>query len=250
MPGSGAFGKTVFMHTAIEPSILYLGTPVVLVSTRNDDSSINVAPMSSTWFLGWNCMLGIASSSKTAENLLRERECVLNFPSSAQADVVNRLAKTTGTSPVPSSKLAKGYQHLKNKLGEAGLTALLSDRVRAPRIAECPLHMEAVLQAAHPFGGFEAQRSFGDDLGTSRVMALELRIVRVHAEQELLLAGKANHIDPDKWRPLIMSFARFYGLEGKQLLPSRLAEIPEELYRPAAHMEDVRRLSQAEPVSA
>jgi hypothetical protein len=31
------------------------------------------------------------------------------------------------------------------------------------------------------------------------------------------------HIDPEKWKPLIMSFCRFYGL-GAEVHPSRLAE--------------------------
>jgi hypothetical protein len=33
------------MHVATEPAILYLGTPVVLISTVNDDGSYNLAPM-------------------------------------------------------------------------------------------------------------------------------------------------------------------------------------------------------------
>ena len=47
------------MHIPIEPSILYFGTPVVLVSTLNPDGSSNVAPISSAWWLRWNCMLGM-----------------------------------------------------------------------------------------------------------------------------------------------------------------------------------------------
>src|SRR5215469_8730255 len=62
-----------YMHKAIQPSILYFGTPVVLISTRNEDGATNVAPMSSAWFLGWGCMIGLVSSSKTPENLLREQ---------------------------------------------------------------------------------------------------------------------------------------------------------------------------------
>jgi flavin reductase (DIM6/NTAB) family NADH-FMN oxidoreductase RutF len=228
------------MHKIIEPSILYLGTPVVLVSTRNEDGSTNVAPMSSTWFLGWGCMLGAAATSKTSENLQREQECVLNFPSVAQAEAVDRLAKTTGSHPVPASKIAKGYRHVKDKLGVAGLTSVPADLVDVPRVAECPLQMEAVLQAVSPFGGFAPQRGFGEPLEQSRICAFELRIVRVHAEEGLLLAGKENHIDPDKWKPLMMSFARFYGLGEGEILPSRLAEIPEQMYRPAEHMGDAR----------
>ncbi|WP_277602060.1 hypothetical protein [Nocardioides turkmenicus] len=36
--------------------------------------------------------------------------------------------------------------------------------------------------------------------------------------------------DPDRWRPLVMSFQQFYGF-GERVHPSRLASIDEELYR-------------------
>jgi flavin reductase (DIM6/NTAB) family NADH-FMN oxidoreductase RutF len=239
--------EIAYMHKTIEPSILYFGTPVVLISTRNEDGTTNVAPMSSAWFLGWGCMIGLASTSKTPENLLREQECVLNLPSVAQADAVNRLARTTGSNPVPASKLARGYRYERDKLGVAGLTALPSDLIQAPRVAECPVQMEAVVQAGHPFGGFEAQRAYGEDLEKANITAFELKIVRVHVEENLLLAGKANHVDSGKWKPLIMSFAHFYGLADGQILPSILAEIPEDLYRPAEHMGDSRRARNTRP---
>lgn len=35
-----------------EPHILYLGTPVVLISTVNEDGTHNLAPMSSAFWLG------------------------------------------------------------------------------------------------------------------------------------------------------------------------------------------------------
>ena len=45
------------------------------------------------------------------------------------------------------------------------------------------------------------------------------------------MQGHENRIDPDAWRPLIMSFCQFYGLDSK-VHSSRLAEIPESAYRP------------------
>lgn len=36
-------------HLTISPSVLYFGTPVVLIVTRNPDGTPNVAPMSSAW---------------------------------------------------------------------------------------------------------------------------------------------------------------------------------------------------------
>jgi len=44
------------------------------------------------------------------------------------------------------------------------------------------------------------------------------------------MVGTEHRVDPDAWRPLIMSFQRFYGL-GAELHPSRLATIREEWYR-------------------
>jgi hypothetical protein len=37
------------MHVTSEPGILYFGTPVVLISTTNEDGSYNLAPMSSAF---------------------------------------------------------------------------------------------------------------------------------------------------------------------------------------------------------
>jgi flavin reductase (DIM6/NTAB) family NADH-FMN oxidoreductase RutF len=79
------------MHVRSEPPILYFGTPVVLVSTSNEDGSPNLAPMSSAFWLGWHCILGLGARGKTAANLLRTRECVLNLPSEDQVPHVNRF---------------------------------------------------------------------------------------------------------------------------------------------------------------
>ena len=64
------------MHRVTDPAILYFGTPVVLISTLNSDGTPNLAPMSSAWWLGNHAMLGLAGTSMTTHNLLREQECV------------------------------------------------------------------------------------------------------------------------------------------------------------------------------
>jgi flavin reductase (DIM6/NTAB) family NADH-FMN oxidoreductase RutF len=207
-------------HTAIEPGILYFGTPVVLISSTNEDGSANLAPMSSAFWLGWRAILGLGVRSKTAQNLLRTRECVLNLPSDTQAAAVDRLALTTGSDPVPDGKVRRGYFHVASKFSRAGLTAVPSETVAPPRVAECPVAMEAVVEAVHPVG---------DDGG---ILALEVRVQRVFVHDEIRLAGSDDRIDPDAWRPLIMSFQKFYGL-GEQVHPSTLARIPERLYRGA-----------------
>lgn len=211
------------MHIRSVPSILYFGTPVVLISTCNADGSYNLAPMSSVFWLGWRCMLGLSALSKTTGNILRTGECVLNLPSVEQVAAVNRLARTTGSDPVPTGKLQKGYRYEPNKFATAGLTPLTADTVSAPRVSECPVHLEAVLEGTYGLAQqSEAQRG--------KILTLEMRITRVHLEENILMQGQENKVDPDKWQPLIMSFQEFYGLGGK-VHPSTLAEIEESLYR-------------------
>ena len=89
------------MHKTIEPTILYFGTPVALISTMNPDGTANLAPMSSAWWLGWSCMLGLEQMGQTSDNLIRSRECVINLPSDDLVTHVDGLALTTGKDPVP-----------------------------------------------------------------------------------------------------------------------------------------------------
>src|SRR3984885_3746753 len=140
------------MHIVTDPRILYFGTPVVLISTENDDFTPNLAPMSSAWWLGHRCMLGLAGNSRTTDNLRRTGECVLNLPSVSLVDNVDRIARTTGSDPVPDGKRRGGYRHVADKFTEAELTPIGSDLVRPPRVTECPVQMEATLQAAHSVG--------------------------------------------------------------------------------------------------
>jgi flavin reductase (DIM6/NTAB) family NADH-FMN oxidoreductase RutF len=211
------------MHTTIDPTILYFGTPVALVSSLNPDGSANLAPMSSAWWLGKSCMLGFGARSQTPINIQRTGECVLNLPSVHEVAAVDRLAKTTGSDPVPPHKVAMGYRHERDKFELAGMTEIASDLVSAPRAAECPVQLEAVLESVHPLAVRDPDRR-------GALVALELRIVRVHVDESIRLDGHEDRIDPDRWRPLIMSFQQFYGL-GPQVHRSTLATIPESAYR-------------------
>ena len=199
------------MHRTIEPKILYFGTPVVLVSTLNEDGSANIAPMSSAWWLGQSCMLGLGQQSKTVENLRRHPQLVLNLPSADMVETVDRLALTTGKDPIPEYKTRMGFKFEPQKFSHANLTAVPSELVTPPRVLECPVQLEATVHEMRDFEGHHA-------------LAIEARIVRVHVDESLLNADKRHHIDADKWRPLIMSFCEFYGL-GEQLHPSRLAKV-------------------------
>jgi flavin reductase (DIM6/NTAB) family NADH-FMN oxidoreductase RutF len=212
------------MHKTIEPAIHYWGTPVVLISSTNQDGSANLAPMSSAWWIGWSCMLGLDASSCTAENLLRQRECVLNLPTPALSEAVDRLALLTGSPEVPRHKQFLGYQHEADKFGAAGLTPQPSDTVAAPRVLECPVQLEAVVEEARPFGK-------NDPRMPVPTLCFELRIVGVHVEESLLQAPGSHRIDPEAWQPLFMMFRHLFG----GLVPlqaGRLATGAEEMYAP------------------
>jgi flavin reductase (DIM6/NTAB) family NADH-FMN oxidoreductase RutF len=85
-----------FEHKTIRPPVLYVGTPVVLITTCNQDGTANISPMSSAWALGDRFVLGMSSSSQCHENTLREMECVLNFPSASLWPSVESIARSTG----------------------------------------------------------------------------------------------------------------------------------------------------------
>lgn len=187
------------MHVQIDPPILYFGTPVALLSTTNPDETPNLAPMSSAWALGRSVMLGLHTSGQTFGNLERTGECVVNLPSDAMWRAVERLAPLTGRMPVPEFKLAYGGRHEPLKFEAARLTPLPSDCVTPPRVAECPLQLEALVRAIHHL---DADPSYA---------AIEVHVVRVHAD-EALLAEDGRHIVPDRWRPLIYNFRHYYGL--------------------------------------
>ena len=196
------------MHRTVDLKVLYFGTPVVLISTRNPEGTANLAPMSSAWWLGDQCMLGMNTGSQTTRNLLRERECVLNLPSADLADAVDRLALLTGAPELTPHKIERGYRYEPDKFGTAGLTPWPADLVAAPLVAECPIQLECELVAAAPF----------KDGSTAHTV----RVVRSHVDEQLIVPG-TEHIDPLRWDPLIMKFCEFFG-GGSQVRPSRLAE--------------------------
>lgn len=211
-------------HRSAEPAILYFGTPVVLISTLNEDGSANLAPMSSAFWLGWRCVLGLAATSRTTENMKRSGECVLNLPSMHEVDAVDRLALTTGSNPVPPDKAARGYRHEARKFELAGFTAAGPETVAPPRALECPVHLEAVVEHWRDLAE-------NDETARGRSVVFEVRIQRVHLAENILLDGRADRVDPDRWRPLLMSFQKFYGLAPGELRHSQLASVPEPLYR-------------------
>ncbi|WP_037880367.1 flavin reductase family protein [Streptomyces sp. NRRL F-5727] len=184
-------------HRVINPSILYFGTPVALLTPENEDGTFNLAPISSAWALGQNVVLGLGSESQTVRNLAERPDVVISVASPELWERVERLAPLTGADPVPESKRAV-YRFAPDKFAAAGLTPQPSDLVRPPRVAESSLQLEARAVALTPGG----RGSF---------LAVECAVLRVHAHERIVVPG-THHVDPGVWSPLIYNFRHYHGL--------------------------------------
>ncbi|KAL8822901.1 MAG: hypothetical protein Q9191_006372 [Dirinaria sp. TL-2023a] len=178
--------------------------------------------MSSAWWLGQHCMLGLSAESQTTINLKRTKQCVLNLASEDMVPQINTLAKTSGRRDLSPFKLAAGYRFVKDKFELSKLTRMASELVKPPRVAECKVQMEAELVAVHEMNGDdEDMRGF--------FLAIEVKILCTYAQESLLQKKNASRVDADSWKPMVNIFQHLYGLSPR-LPPCRLAEIDEEMY--------------------
>lgn len=190
--------RELIQHEVITPSILYYGTPVLLLSTLNEDGTTNLSPLSSSWALGDCLVLGVGIQGKAYENLSRHPECVINLPDASKWEQVERLGRYTGKYPVPEEKRRMGFEFCEDKFAVSGLTPQGSIQVEPDKIAECPLQIEAVVQHMRipehtPF-----------------MAIVEVKALKVHAHPRLI--SGLNKINPEKWNPLIYNFRHYYGL--------------------------------------
>ncbi|MBP1973177.1 flavin reductase family protein [Cohnella thailandensis] len=189
-------------HQVIKPKVLYYGTPVIILSTLNEDGSTNISPLSSSWALG-NCLvLGLGLEGKAIENLKNRPECVVNVPSSDLWTRVEALAPLTGKNPVPEYKLQNSFRYEKDKFTAAGFTSQGSEHVQPDRILECPLQIEC---EARNIRIPEHNPSFA---------IVEAEAVVVHAHENIVI--NENHVNTKEWNPLIYNFRHYFGL-GQEL---------------------------------
>jgi flavin reductase (DIM6/NTAB) family NADH-FMN oxidoreductase RutF len=73
--------------------------------------------------------LGLLTETKTAENLERYRECVVNIPGPELWEHVEKLAPLTGKNPVPELK-KKQFRYEPRKFEVAELTPMPSEIVK------------------------------------------------------------------------------------------------------------------------
>ncbi|NEA33164.1 flavin reductase family protein [Streptomyces sp. SID13031] len=186
------------MKRIVEPKVLYFGTPVVLISSRNPDGSTNLAPMSSAWWLHYSAMLGMAAGSQTVRNLQERPECILNLVEPAMLAGLDRIALLTGSEQMSDAKRARGYRHEPDKFAVAGWTRTPGSLVDVDAVEESPINLEGRIEAIHTVGG-----------PGSTLRSLEMSIQRVHVREDLLMHDD-RYIDPLRWDPLIMKFTEYF----------------------------------------
>ncbi|MGC4173968.1 flavin reductase family protein [Demequina sp.] len=183
-------------HQVIRPSVLYVGTPVMLLGSVNPNGTANLAPASSYWALGQMLVIGLEAGGQTIANVSERGEITVNFPGPELWEAIERIADTTGAHPVPKAKMAR-YRHVADKFALAGLTAEPADLVAPPLVRECKLQLEAkVLRITD---------------GLEDYHLVEAEVVRVHADPAIVAPG-TQHIDPRAWEPTIYSFRHYFGI--------------------------------------
>ncbi|MDF1552964.1 MAG: flavin reductase family protein [Deferrisomatales bacterium] len=158
-------------------SNLVFPRPIALVTTVNAGGLVNVAPFS---FFGVVCakppMLGISLGKRngrekdTLANARATGELVVNLTTESMAERINLAAMDF---PPDHSELAA-----------CGFTPVPARRVRPPRIAESPAHMECRVAQVMDLGGKHGSHSF-----------LVAEVVLFHVRDELFSEGTPKSRD-------------------------------------------------------
>jgi len=169
-----------------EPKILCFGNPVALVTSLNEDGTTNLAPISSFWALGWTLTLGLLDETKTADNMRRHPECVINLPDPEMWPEVEKLAPLTAKNPVPDLK-TRQFHFEPHKFETADLTPFAIEVVKPMRVKECPVHMETRVNKVHRICGEKLEQLGGG-------VAAEVEVLRVHVADNFVLDD--HYVDP------------------------------------------------------
>ena len=193
-------GRYKFLTATVVPR------PIALVSSLSADGAIlNAAPFSQFIILSQTpailgVVIGQSRGEKDSYRNIRDRgECVVN--------TVNRPLATK------VQQCAFPFDSAVSELDMVGLTAISSDVVAVPRIAESPVHFECRLQRIERFGRY------------STLMALD--VVRVHARFGMV---NGHRVDHQAYDPLGRIAGRQY------CTTENVIDMPNELDAPFAGM--------------
>ncbi|WP_166244842.1 flavin reductase family protein [Paenibacillus turpanensis] len=170
--------------------------PVALVTTLTAEGVLNAAPFSYFSIVSAKPpMVSVAVQRRgsepkdTARNAMQIGEFVVHVTDEANVELANRTAANFGPD--------------ESEVAAAGLTAVPSNVVRVPGVAEARIRMECVLEHAFPLGGAAAQPACDLLIG---------RVVCFHVAEEICVDGR---IDPHRLRPVSRLAGSSYGKLGE-----------------------------------
>jgi flavin reductase (DIM6/NTAB) family NADH-FMN oxidoreductase RutF len=162
-----------FLLTSVAPR------PIALVSTVDKDGNVNLAPFSNFNAFSTNPPVLVFSASRsgrtgetkdTYKNIKETMECCISIVEYAMVHQIS----------FASTEFDRGV----NEFIKAGLTPIASEIVKAPRVAESPVHFECkVTQVIE----------LGDQGGSGNLFLCE--VIKIHVNDRVMKDGK---IDPLK----------------------------------------------------
>lgn len=149
--------------------------PISLITTVGEDGVYNAAPYSAVTPVSFKPPVMCVASGMKGD---REKDTAINIKYSK--DFVVNILDDTFIKPVIKS--AADYPIHVDEIKEVGLTAVASDRVSAPRVAEAQVSLECRLMKQLEFGEGEDHRTvfFGE-------------VLLFHIKDEIL---KGDNVDP------------------------------------------------------
>ncbi|WP_400191087.1 flavin reductase family protein [Hymenobacter sp. B81] len=189
-----------FMLGAVAPR------PIAFVSTIDREGHVNLSPFSFFNVFSSNpATLIFSPANRVRDNTQKHTlynvrdevpECVINICDYPLVEQMS-LASTE-------------YERSVNEFRKAGLTELASDKVRPPRVAECPVSFECVVEQVIPVG---------DSNGGGNLVVC--RVVQAHFREDILLASGPG-VDPHKFDAVARLGADWYA----RVVPESLFEVP------------------------
>ena len=163
-------------------SSVFTPRPIAFVSTINAEGRYNAAPFSAFGRMTQDPPILFFGSGRrggkkkdTVNNIEAVGDFVVNMVDESIAEAMNQAGHN--------------YPPEIDEIAEVGLTALISDKVKSPRIAESPISMECKLVQIVEFGN-----------KPNRNTIILGEILLVHVKDEILTDGK---IDP--WKAKIIA---------------------------------------------
>ena len=217
--GPGTGGTAGRERVSIPANAFYVPSPVVLLSTENEDGEVDVSAMSA---VGVVCLdppviaVGIKARRRTYRNIRRTSTFVVNLPLEEDLHAVDY----TGT---------RKFRNAPDKVAESGLSIERLPESGLPYVTSCPVAMACELV------GNLGRTELGLDGPPSHQVVLG-RITECTVERQWLAEDELRLED----MPVLLYLNRVYASRGRNLGVQRFTDDPEVM---AAKLHEYRSLT-------